>query len=606
MEDARQMSSRARRDDDASELPLAKKAGGWRAIKYILGNESFEKVASMSLIGNMSVYLRSKYNMEGVSIVTVTSVWGGSSNFTGIAGAFLSDAYLGKFLTLLYGSISTLLGMAVLTMTASIPQLRPPACTAESICPQPQKWQLGFLFSSLVLLAIGAGGIRPCNIAFGADQFDSTTEKGRAQLESFFNWWYFLFTVALLVALTSIVYIQTEVSWIIGFALPTACLVVSISLFLIGRHTYIYKKPQGSVFVDVAKVIIAASRKHRITVGQYSARSFYDPPSFGSDSQTIRLAHSERFKFLDKAAIIADPNELDVEGKPKNSWRLCSVQQVEQLKCLVGILPVWLSGIGCFLCMDQQTQFGALQAIQTNRKIGTHFKVPPGWINLTSMIALSIWIFIYERIYVTWMKKLTGNGKRLTIKQRINIGILISILCMVVAAIVEKKRRDSALKQQTFPSPLSIAVLLPQFVLSGLVEAFAAIAIMEFLTTQMPESMRTIGGALFFLSSSIASYINSILVNVIDKVTRDKSGKSSWLGGHDLNHSRLDYYYYVIAGLGVLNFIYFTLFASGYASKSNNVNDNSKEIRLENSPRNLSRNQQVDEERGRETTNFPL
>ncbi|CAN1266039.1 Protein NRT1/ PTR FAMILY 2.8 [Linum perenne] len=76
-----------------------------------------------------------------------------------------------------------------MTLTAAIPQLRPPPCKKfSSDCQEPQGWQLAFLFGALGLLSIGAGGIRPCNIAFGADQFDTSTPKGRSQLECFFNW----------------------------------------------------------------------------------------------------------------------------------------------------------------------------------------------------------------------------------------------------------------------------------------------------------------------------------------------------------------------------------------------------------------------------------
>ncbi|KAK4568377.1 hypothetical protein RGQ29_003959 [Quercus rubra] len=233
-----------------------RKAGGWKAIKYIIGNESFEKLASMSLISNITVYLTTKYNLSGIFVVNVVYIWNGSSNIASLAGAFVADAYLGRFRTLLFGSIASLLGMGTMTLTAAIHQLRPPTCDGrhQSHCPHPKSWQLAFLFIALAFLSLGAGGIRPCNIAFGADQFDISTKKGRSQLESFFNWWYFSFTIALVVALTAVVYIQTNFSWVLGFAIPTACLAVSITIFLLGCHTYFFKKPQGSIFADIAKV----------------------------------------------------------------------------------------------------------------------------------------------------------------------------------------------------------------------------------------------------------------------------------------------------------------------------------------------------------------
>ncbi|XP_062114961.1 protein NRT1/ PTR FAMILY 2.8, partial [Humulus lupulus] len=542
-----------------------RKAGGWRSIKYILGNESFEKLASMSLIANITVYLSTKYNLSGVFLVTVVNVWSGFSNFSSIAGAFVSDAYLGKFYTLLCGTIASLLGMGIITLTAGIKLLRPSHCNPESKieCPKALDWQLGILFAGLGLYSIGAGGIRPCNIAFGADQFDTRTAKGKAQMESFFNWWYFCFTIALIVALTIVVYIQTSVSWTLGFAIPTLCLGFSISIFLLGRHTYINVKPQGSVFTDILKVIAAACRKRRITVGpiQTDENSFYDPP-FTTVSE-LKLPRTERFKIFDKAAVITSADELDNQGKPRNDWRLCSVQQVEQLKCLVAVLPVGVSVIGAFMTMDQNSTFGVLQAMQMDRRFGAHFLFPPGWMSIVSMVALSIWIYIYEKIYVPRTRKMTGKDKRLSMRQRIRIGIVMSIFLMVVAGIVERHRRSAATIQGTFISPTRVTLLFPQFCLSGLTEAFAAVAIMEFLTMQLSENMRTVAGAIFFLCLSIASYIGSAIVNAVHSIT-EKTSKSPWLGNHDLNKNKLDYYYFIIAGLAALNLVYFSFFATHY------------------------------------------
>ncbi|PON86073.1 Proton-dependent oligopeptide transporter family [Trema orientale] len=582
----------------ASSSPGGKKPGGWRSIKYILGNESFEKLASMSLIANITVYLSTKYNLSGIFLVTVVNVWSGFSNISSLAGAFVSDAYLGKFYTLLCGSIASLLGMGIMTLTAGINLFRPAYCDQESSanCPKPLGWQLGILFAGLGLLSIGAGGIRPCNIAFGADQFDTRTEKGKAQLESFFNWWYFCFTIALVVALTGVVYIQTNVSWTLGFAIPTACLGLSITIFLLGHHTYINVKPQGSVFSDILKVITAACRKRSLSLGpeQNEEHTFYDPPLTGSE---LKLPRTHRFRCLDKAAIITSPDELNNQGMPKDGWRLCSLQQVEQLKSLIAVLPVGVTGVGAFITMDQNNTFGVLQAMQMDRAIGPHFMFPPGWMNIVSMVALSIWIYIYEKIYIPQTRKMTGRDKRLTMRQRIRIGIVMSILSMVVSGIVERHRRNSASKQASFISPASIALLFPQFCLSGLTEAFAAVAIMEFLTMQLTESMRTVAGAIFFLCLSISSYVGSVIVNIIHALT-EKTSKSPWLGGHDLNKNRLDYYYYMMAGLAALNLIYFSFFATHYVLNSNPESEQREDDHIACHSRNNSECIQMDEEKG--------
>ncbi|KAK9684544.1 hypothetical protein RND81_10G217100 [Saponaria officinalis] len=554
---------------DHSSFPSGENKGGWKAIKFILANETFEKLASMSLIANITVYLRTQYNMDGILLINVINIWGGSSNILTLLGAVLSDAYLGRFYTLLIGSIASMVGMGAMALGSGIPKLRPPSCPPESDCIQATPAQLSLLFLALFLLAVGSGLIRPCSIAFGADQFDTSTEKGRAQLSRFYNWWYFSFTISLLIALTAVVYVQTNVSWVIGFGIPTACFALSIIVFLLGCHTYIYKHPQGSIFVDMVKVVVAAFRKRSDSVTAHGDIVFYDPVIEESGSTIVKLSRSNRLKFFDRAAIIRDSSEVNCDGIAVNNWRLCSVQQVEQLKCLIGILPVWFAGILCFIAMDQQNTFGILQAMQMNRKVGSHFIIPPGWIGLTAMISLSIWIIIYERLIIRLWKKWTNRSDvRLSLKTRVRIGIIMSILSMVIGAIVESKRRDAALKAKSFDSPLSIGFLAPQLVITGLIEAFAAVSMMEFFTTQMPEQMRSLAGSVFFLSLSMASYLSTAIVNIIYTTTKSEYG-TAWLGGHDLNKNKLDHFYAIIACIGVLNFFYFTFFGSKFVLVDN-------------------------------------
>lgn len=63
----------------------------------------------MSLISNITVYLQNNYNLGGVLLVNIVTIWSGSNNITSLLGAFVSDAYLGRFRTLLVGSIASLL-----------------------------------------------------------------------------------------------------------------------------------------------------------------------------------------------------------------------------------------------------------------------------------------------------------------------------------------------------------------------------------------------------------------------------------------------------------------------------------------------------------------
>lgn len=172
-----------------------------------------------------------------------------------------------------------------MTFTAWIPQLHPPKCQspqqATSQCEGPTTSQIGFLIMSLCFLSIGSGGIRPCSVPFGVDQFDTTTEKGRKGLGSFYNWYYATFSIILVFTATVVVYIQDSISWVLGYAIPTLLMFCAIVLFFWGTRVYVYMKPEGSAFTGLAQVVVAAYKKRKLKLpsrGTIDNTTFYDPP----------------------------------------------------------------------------------------------------------------------------------------------------------------------------------------------------------------------------------------------------------------------------------------------------------------------------------------
>lgn len=262
-------------------------------------------------------------------------------------------------------------------------------------------------------------------------------------------------------------------------------------------------------------------------------------------------------RFLNKAAIILE-KELNPDGSPVNKWRLCTIQQVEEFKCLVRVSPIWVAGILTLTPLLQQATFSVSQALQMDRHIGPKFQIPPGSIIVMSFIAIVVWIPIYDRLLVPALRKLTNQESGITPLQRIGVGIIIGVGSMIVAGLVEMKRRNWAEKSVQ----MSVFWLLPQFVLLGLCEAFNIIGQIEFFNKEFPESMRTMGNALSSCSLALTSYINTAMVLIVHKTT----GKPDWLTD-DLNVGRLDYFYYVVAATAFFNFFFFLYCAKRYQYK---------------------------------------
>lgn len=552
------------------KITKQRKPGGWKAMPYVLGNESFERLAGVGLMANFMMFLMTQFHLDQVSASNVLSVWSGSTSFLPLLGAFLCDAYLGRFLTLSFATVSSFLGMVTLTLIPWLPTLHPPSCdflVHPETCKGPTSSQMGVLTLALGFLSIGSAGIRPCNIPFGVDQFDPTTEEGRKGINSFFNWYYMSFTVIVIIALTLVVYIQTSVSWVLGFAIPSVLMFCGIILFFLGTRIYIYVKPEGSVFTDLVQSLVAAYKKRKLEfpVGEEIEGAYYDPPLTGATLRKIPLSND--YRFLNKAAIIQE-GELNPDGSRAEKWRLSSIQRIEEVKCIFRIVPVWAAGIICFTVIGQQGTFTLSQALKMDRHIGPKFQIPPGSLSIISMITIGIFLPLYDRIFAPLLRKRTKIEGGITLLQRIGIGLGFSILSMVVAALVEVKRRHSALAHAGPDgiAPISVMWLAPQLILMGLCEAMNAIGQIEFYNKEFPESMISVANSVFSISGAGANYLSIIVVNVVHKTTA-KNGHPDWLT-KNINQGRLENFYYILAGMGVLNLVYFMAIAPRYKYKS--------------------------------------
>ncbi|KMT10401.1 hypothetical protein BVRB_5g115290 [Beta vulgaris subsp. vulgaris] len=548
------------------------KYSGVKAMPYIIGNETFEKLGTIGTSNNLLVYLTTVFNMKSMTATNVLNIFNGSANLATLFGAYLCDTYFGRYKTLGFASVASFMGMLFLTLTAVIAELHPPHCDTAESCIGPTTGQLAFLLGGLAFLIIGAGGIRPCNLAFGADQFNPETESGKRGINSFFNWYYFTYTFAIMVSVTIVVYIQTDISWGIGLAIPAFFMFLSSAFFFIGTKIYVMVKPQGSPLVSVVQVIVAAVKKRQLELPEKPSLSLFDYAP--EESINSKFPHTDQFRCLDKAAIITNDDKINPDGSATDSWKLCSIQQVEQVKCVIRVFPIWFSGIIYYVSIVTMTNYTVFQALQSNRSLGVNnFKVPAASYSIFPMLAVTIWIPLYDRIIVPKLRKITGKENGITVLQKIGVGLVIIVISLVACGLVEHMRRVFALTKPALGidpkrgaiSSLSAMWLVLPLALSGLSEAFTVIGLIEFYYKQFPENMRSIGAAFLFCGMSGSSYFSSFLQSIVDKMSRGlKNG--SWLK-EDLNKGNLDYFYYLIAGLQVVNLFYFLVCAKWYRYK---------------------------------------
>lgn len=184
----------------------------------------------------------------------------------------------------------------MIQLTAAIKNLHPPQCGKESLtCVGPTTGQMAFLLAGFGSLLVGAAGIRPCNLAFGADQFNPNTDSGKKGINSFFNWYFVTIYFAIFVSLTLIVYIQSNLSWAVGLAIPAALMLLSCVVFYMGSKIYVKVEPTGSPVTSIVQVIVVAIKKRHMKLPENPSISLftYMPPK----SLNSRLAYTYQFRY---------------------------------------------------------------------------------------------------------------------------------------------------------------------------------------------------------------------------------------------------------------------------------------------------------------------
>jgi dipeptide/tripeptide permease len=106
---------------------------------------------------------------------------------------------------------------------------------------------------------------------------------------------------------------------------------------------------------------------------------------------------------------------------------------------------------------------------------------------------------------------------------------------------------------------------VPQYALHGIAEAFTSVGHLEFMYDQAPESMRSTATALFWLSISLGSYVSTLLITVVHRWSAGPDG-SNWLPDN-INHGKLDYFYWVVTLLQIMNLVYYLICAKRYKFK---------------------------------------
>jgi len=228
--------------DDEREKDKEKKTPYPKQIFYIISMEACERFSYYGMNAILTLYLinlfarvyETREKAENVS-TTFYHFYKFGCYASGLIGALLADSFVGKYRTILWVGIMYAFGQAILSFGAV-------GNGDEGIKNFPN---MPVSFIGMALIALGTGGIKPCVVALGADQFKVPEQN--AYMTSYFAMFYASINFGSLVATIVTPYLRgvhcmgDESCYTLAFGVPAALMIIAIFFFWFGRNQY--KKP---------------------------------------------------------------------------------------------------------------------------------------------------------------------------------------------------------------------------------------------------------------------------------------------------------------------------------------------------------------------------
>ncbi|MDQ7090752.1 MAG: MFS transporter [Methylococcales bacterium] len=201
-------------------------------IPFIVGNEAAERFSYYGMRAILVVFMTqymtntqgqldvmSEAEAQGFFHLFVSAVY-----LTPLLGALLADGVLGKYRTIICLSIVYCFGHFALALDDT---------------------RMGLLIGQS-LIALGAGGIKPCVSSHLGDQFGRTNQH---LLSKVFGWFYLSINLGAFAAMLIIPWVLQHYGSSWAFGLPGLVMLLATISFWWGRHRFVHIPPAGMNFV---------------------------------------------------------------------------------------------------------------------------------------------------------------------------------------------------------------------------------------------------------------------------------------------------------------------------------------------------------------------
>ncbi len=420
---------------------VPKKSRFPKAVPFIIGNEAAERFSYYGLRSILVTFLVAGFYSKMESSTTaanaraneITHLFVTLSYFMPLVGGILADWYFGKYKIILWISIVYCLGnVFTSSFTTSLP-----------------------LFSTgLVLIAVGAGGIKSCVSANVGDQFDKSNQD---LLSKVYGWFYFSINAGSMVSTILIPTMYDKFGPRIAFGIPGILMALATIIFFSGRKMYVRVPPAG------------VNRNNLIFISFYA------------------LTHLSKKQ--------KGQSWLDVAKGPFDP------EKVEGMKAVYRVMSVFFFALAFWIVWDQNLSEWVLQAAKMNRTIGIgswSFTMLPGQVQTFNPVFLLIFIPLFNYWVYPFFDRI---GIKTTPLRRLGTGLVLTGISFAIVAFSQSLIDNGA-------TP-SIWWQILAYVILSAAEVLVSITGLEYAYTHSPKSMKSTMTAVWLMVVSMGNLITA-------------------------------------------------------------------------------------------------
>jgi proton-dependent oligopeptide transporter, POT family len=487
-------------NNEVPKPPVVKSNKMPAAIPYIVGNEAAERFNYYGLRAILTTFMVAQfYNPTGSTDPAIMQAAEATANakthdFVAMSyllpmfGGMVSDWFWGKYKTILYLSIVYVIGNLALAISVN----------SEIV-----------FTSALMLIALGAGGIKPCVSANVGDQFN---ESNQHLISKAFSAFYASINAGSLLSILMIPYLKAHYGPVVAFGVPAIAMITATLFFYAGRDKYVKVPPKGdnnklvillTAFGTLfASYLIFDKLSHRIFGENFQGGTGPILAGWGIMILAVALIFKKQW-FAKPGNFVGINLYALTNGGFANAAKEYGTDTIEGIKSVWRIFSVFAFVPIFWALWDQSQSEWVVQAQKMDLDfLGIKWQAEQiSFVNAGFILAF---IPIFNFILFPFLEKI---GLKVTPLRKLGAGFVITALSFVIISIIQ-----GWIDAGQTPS---IGWQIIAFIVLTAGEVLVSITCLEYAYTQAPPSMKSTIMASYLLTVTLGNVVVSIIQNNI-------------------------------------------------------------------------------------------